>query len=340
MTYTVTIQPSGHQFTLETDETVLDSALRQGYAMPYGCRGGACGACKAKVISGEVNYPDGDPLAISETEKTTGMALFCVAHASSDLEIEVREIGAAKDIVIKTLPCRVASMEKLASDVMVLKLKLPQADRLQFLAGQYIDILLKDGRRRSFSIANAPHDDAFIELHVRKIENGEFTGRVFEQMTEKDLLRFEGPHGSFFWREESDRPAILMAGGTGFAPIKGVVEHVLAEGLKQPVHIYWGARNKESLYMAELAQSWADSHEKLHFIPVLSEPLDSDQWAGRTGFVHDAVCQDFSDLSAYDIYACGPPVMIQAGRSAFASQGMDESHFYFDSFDYAKDSAG
>jgi len=262
--------------------------------------------------------------------------VFCQAVPKSDLVIEIKEIGALKDLVVKILPCRVAKMERLASDVMRLLLKLPQTERLQFVAGQYIDILLRDGRRRSFSLANAPHDDAFLELHVRWIENGSFTTQVFTQMKEKDLLRLEGPLGSFFLREDSVRPVVLVAGGTGFAPMKAMVEHAIASGSKRNIVLYWGARNLESLYLHNLAESWAATHANIRFVPVLSEPKAEDHWQGRTGFVHQAVADDYADLSGFDVYASGPPAMVDAGRAAFFGRGLPEEQYFSDAFTFAQ----
>jgi len=338
MTYKITIQPSGNQFENEVEETILEAALRNGFAFSYGCRAGSCGACSGKVLSGDYHYEDDeDPLALSEYDKKNNMCIFCQAIPDSDLVLEVKEISAAKDIVVKTLPTRVVKMEKLAHDVMRLYLKLPMIERMQFLAGQYLDILLKDGRRRSFSIANAPHDDELLELHIRNIDGGEFTSYVFDEMEEKALLRIEGPLGTFFLREESDRPLIFVAGGTGFAPLKSILEHAFAEKIKRPMHLYWGARNREGLYLAGLAESWAEQYENFTYTPVLSDATDEDKWNGRTGMVNDAVIADYSDLSEYEIYASGRPEMIDAGRESFTAQGMDEDHYYYDAFTFSDD---
>ena len=274
MSYKVVIKPSDHSFQVEEGESVLDAALRNGYAFPYGCRNGGCGSCKGKVLSGDLNYGTNTPTALSEDDVKNGMALFCQAQACSELTIEVEEVAAAADIEIRIMPTKVHKKEFLADDVVRLYLKLPDSERLQFLAGQYVDILLKDGRKRSFSIANAPHDDAYIELHIRHVDGGDFTGYVCDELQEKDILRIEGPHGSFFLREESRRPMIFVAGGTGFAPIKGIIEHILAENLDLPMHLYWGVRDHKDLYLADLAQKWAKHIPNFHFVPVLSEPSD------------------------------------------------------------------
>ena len=330
----VEIKPSGHQFYVESDETILDAALRQGVNLRYGCRNGACGACKGKILEGSVNY-DEDPIALTDDDKADNLSIFCAATPVSELVIEVEEIDLGSAIEIKTLPCRVQQMNRLADDVMQLLIKLPSSERLQFLAGQYIDILLEDGRHRSFSIANAPHNDEFLELHVRHIEDGLFTPKVFNSMQEKDLLRIEGPHGSFFYQEDSQRDIILMAGGTGFAPIKGIIEHLLEEKETRPIHLYWGARSEADLYLNKMAETWAAENKNIHYTPVLSEADDS--WSGKTGYVHETVLSDFADLNPYDIYVCGPPAMIMAAKEQFQAKGMDMGSFYFDSFDFAGD---
>jgi CDP-4-dehydro-6-deoxyglucose reductase len=338
MPYQVTVQPSGHQFTVQDDETVLEAALREGFSLPYGCRNGACGACKGKVLAGQLDYGVHSANALKDEEKTQGRALFCRAKPLSDLTIEAKEIGAARDIVVKTLPCRVEKLEKRADDVMVMKIKLPANERLQFLAGQYIDFQLKDGRSRSYSLANPPHDDALLELHIRHVPGGLFSGHVFSTMKERDILRLKGPLGSFFIREDSDKPMIFIAGGTGFAPAKAMLEHAFAAHLDREMVLYWGARSLKDLYMVELPLQWLAEHPNFSFIPVLSTPQPEDQWAGRTGLVHEAVLADFADLSDYQVYACGAPAMVDSARASFVrSRKLPEDEFFADSFVYAAD---
>jgi CDP-4-dehydro-6-deoxyglucose reductase, E3 len=330
----VTVQPSGHAFDVEEGESVLTAALRQDLILPYGCRNGACGSCKGKIVEGQVDYGVYQKKALTDDDKAQGKALFCQARPLTDLVVEARTIGAAKDIQVKTLPCRVQKIERLADDVIVLSLRLPANERLQFLAGQYIEFLLKDGSRRSFSMGNAPHDDEFVQLHVRRVAGGQFTDHVFGKMKERDILRFEGPLGTFFLREDSPKPIVFVASGTGFAPIKSIIEHTLRKGPTRPMVLYWGGRRPNDLYMHELPQKWAAEHP-LHFryVPVVSEALPEDHWSGRTGFVHRAVMQDFPDLSAHQVYACGVPVMVDAARRDFMQQcGLPEEEFFADSF--------
>ena len=335
MSHQITVQPSGRQFSAEANETILDAALRQGLTLPYGCKDGACGACKGKVIAGTVDHGKAQAHSLTDAEREAGLALYCCAQAQSDLTIECKQLGAVGDIPVKTLPARIEKFERLAPDVVELHLRLPASERLQFRAGQYIDILLKDGRKRSFSLANAPHDDALLQLHIRHVPGGFFTEQVFTTMKVRDILRFNGPHGSFYLREESAKPVILLAGGTGFAPIKGIVEHAIAANCQRPLIIYWGARARVDLYQHALPESWAASHPNIRYIPVLSEPAAGDDWSGRTGLVHQAVLADFPDLSGYQVYACGAPVMIDAARRDFVAQGLPEEEFFADAFTFS-----
>jgi CDP-4-dehydro-6-deoxyglucose reductase len=330
--HSVTIQPSGQQFQVEDGEAVLAAALRQGLVLPYGCKNGACGTCKGKIVSGTVDFGVYQPKALPDEDKARGKALFCQAKPLSDLVIEARTIGAAKGIEVKMLPCRVQKLERLADDVMVLHLKLPANEKLVFLAGQFIEFLLKDGSRRSFSMANAPHDAELLQLHVRHVAGGQFTDHVFGKMKERDILRFEGPLGTFFLREDSAKPLVFVASGTGFAPIKSIIEAAVKNGVTRPMTLYWGARRPKDLYMNALAESWA-ARGLLKYVPVVSEALPEDGWNGRCGFVHRAVMADFPDLSGHQVYACGVPVMVDAARRDFTSAcRLPEDEFYADSF--------
>ncbi|MFO7188358.1 MAG: CDP-6-deoxy-delta-3,4-glucoseen reductase [Pseudomonadota bacterium] len=340
MSYRVTIQPSGNSFTVEEDETVLHAALDDGFHLPYGCRNGACGSCKGKILAGEVEYGTYQNSALSDEERAAGFALFCVARPRSDLVIECREIGAVKDIPVRKLPCRVQKIDRITDDVIVLHLALPANERLQFLPGQYIEFILRDGSRRSFSMANAPHDDATLELHIRHVPGGSFTDYVFNTMKEREILRFEGPLGSFFLREDSDKPVIFVASGTGFAPIKSILEAAFREGVQRDMVLYWGGRRPKDLYMAALAEQWAATHPNFRFVPIVSDALPEDNWQGRTGFVHRAVMEDHADLSGYQVYACGAPVMVEAARHDFHHErGLPLEEFYADAFLTAADLA-
>ena len=315
-------------FEVEDGESVLVAALRQDLLLPYGCKNGACGTCKGKILEGAVDYGVYQKRALSEAEKAQGKALFCQAKPLGDLVIEARTIGATKDIQVKRLPCRVQKLERVTDDVMLLHLKLPANERLQFLAGQFIEFLLKDGARRSFSMANAPHADELIQLHVRQVVGGQFTDHVFNKMKERDILRMEGPLGTFFLREDSAKPIVFVASGTGFAPIKSIIETALHKAVARPMTLYWGGRRPKDLYMDALARQWG-----IPYVPVISDGLPEDGWTGRTGFVHRAVMQDFPDLSGHQVYACGVPIMVDSARKDFiAICKLPEDEFYADSF--------
>jgi CDP-4-dehydro-6-deoxyglucose reductase, E3 len=330
MSFKTTIQPSNHTFPIDKEETILEAALEHGLALPYSCRNGACGVCKGKVLQGSVDHGKAQEFALSKEDRAAGLALFCCAKPLSDLVIESHEVTTERDIPVKTLPCRVEKMVRVSDDVMVLYLKLPTNERLQFLAGQYVDILQKDGKPRSFSLANAQHNDEYLELHVRNIAGGTFTSHVFNGMKERDILRIKGPLGNFYLHEDSPKPIIFVASGTGFAPVKAIIEHALHICLKREMHFYWGVRKQSDLYMLDKVNEW--EAQGIKFTPVVSD----EQWDGRTGFVHQAVLDDFMDLSGYAVYACGAPVVVEAAHREFTTQrGLQDDSFYSDAFTFA-----
>jgi len=334
MPHHITIQSSGHTFTAADGETVLNAALNAGYNLPYGCRNGSCGSCKGEVVSGTVEYGDTPISALTVVDVAAGKALFCCAQASSDLVIACRELENTM-IPPRILPCRVEKKIQLAHDVVALFLRLPANERLQFLAGQYLEFLLKDGSRRAYSLANSPADDNLLELHARLIPGGKFTEYVTHEMPEKAILRIEGPLGSFYLREKSEKPIIFVAGGTGFAPIKGMIQHAFDAGSKRPMTLYWGALAERDLYMPELPEKWAAEHDNFRFIPVLSNPMPQDVWTGRTGLVHQAVLDDKVDLRSVQVYCCGAPAMVEAIHRDFTAQGLPEDEFFSDAFTFA-----
>ncbi len=333
MGFSVDINDGKHVIEVQEDESILDAALREDIGLPYGCRNGACGACTSTLLSGEVKYDEGKAIALEGAADNA--CLTCQAKPLSNISLQAKLVETAAEIEVKTLPCRVDKHEALAHDVMAVWLKLPDNQRLQFMAGQYLNFILSDGRERAFSIANAPHDDELIELHIRRVEGGQFTDFVFDELQDKAILRIRGPLGTFFLREDSDRPVIFMAGGTGFAPIKGQIEHAIYIGDRRPMAFYWGVRAERDLYQRELAEQWAAEHDNISFIPVLSEPDAG--WPGRSGFVHEAVLVDNPDMSGFDVYMAGPPPMVNAGRDAFTEAGLSKDNMYSDSFDFAKD---
>lgn len=346
MTFTVTLAPSGRQFTVERDEAILLAAIRQGVGLPYGCKDGACGSCKSKLLEGRVIHGAHQAKALSAEEEAAGWTLTCRAAAQTDVTIEARGVVGAGEIAPRKMPARVASLEKPVPDVAVLRLQMPATEAFVYKAGQYIDVLLRDGSKRSYSMANAPHRQADvlgtgqpgIELHIRHMPGGKFTDPLFSTMKEKDILRVEGPFGSFYLREESDKPLVLLASGTGFAPIKALIEHMQQHSIQRQAVLYWGCRSKTDLYMHEWALTAAEQMPQLRYVPVLSEPQASDDWQGRTGFVHQAVMQDFPDLSAHQVYACGAPVMVDAAKQDLVAHcALPASEFFADSFTTAAD---
>ncbi len=344
MSYQVTLKTSGKQFTVDSEESILEAALRQGINLPYGCKNGACGSCKGKVLEGQLSHGQHSEGALSRAEETAGSILFCCAHPQSDLLIEAREVQGSGDIAIRKIPCRVNTITKHSTDVAILKLQLPAAERFQFLAGQYLEFLLKDGQRRAYSIANAPEQEGPLELHIRHLPGGLFTDFVFgvkdPALKEKDILRFEGPLGSFFLREDSKKPIIFVAAGTGFAPIKSIIEQMQLKKIARPVYLYWGGRRPGDLYLPELCASWEKEIANFKYIPVISDAQPEDQWQGRTGFVHQAVMQDHPDMKDFQVYACGAPIMVNSARTDFSSQcHLPEEEFFADSFTSAADLA-
>lgn len=336
--FQVTNQSTGRVFPVRSDETILDSILRQGFAVPYSCRNGTCAACKASLISGKVVHDEYDPAALSAQEIENGSVLLCRAHPTEDLEILADELSMLSSMVIQKLPCRVVEMNHLAHDVMEVKLALPRDTGFHYIAGQYVDIMMRDEKRRGFSIANAPGND-ILTLQVRKVPKGRFTGHIFQSMKIRDILRFEGPLGTFFLRTDSDRPIILIAGGTGFAPLNAILEDIFRDrGFARTIHLFWGVRSSRDLYHRELVGQWARQHEaRFKFTPVLSEPAAEDNWSGETGWVHDSVVRHYPDLSTYEVYASGPPPMVEAVRETFPNHGLSSERLFYDSFEFSSD---
>jgi CDP-4-dehydro-6-deoxyglucose reductase, E3 len=320
----VTLQPSGHSFEVPEGHNVVQAGIDAGFMLPYSCRAGVCRTCRGTILEGKVDYGLVHETYLPESDKAKGYALLCQAKPLSDLVVEVREVQGVRP---RTIPCRVERLDKPAPDVAVLGLRLPMNENFRFLAGQYIDFLLKDGKRRSYSLATRPDPAGVtaLEIHVRHTPGGLFTDQVFGKLKVRDLLRFEGPLGSFYLREDSDKPIVLLASGTGFAPIKSIVEYALEKKIQRPITLYWGGRLKRDLYMLDSARAWP--HVKV--VPVLSD----EQWDGRTGFVHRAVMEDFPDMRGVQVYACGAPIVVESARKDFSLNcKLPAEEFYADSF--------
>jgi CDP-4-dehydro-6-deoxyglucose reductase, E3 len=344
MSFTITLQPANREFTVDRDEAILPAAMRQGIGLPYGCRDGACGSCKSKLLQGRVIHGAHQLKALSVAEEEAGFILTCCATPQTDCIVEARTVPGAGEYPVLKLPSRVMTLAKPAPDVAVLRLQLPANQNLQYRAGQYVEFILRDGARRSYSMANAPSQlgsPPSIELHLRHMPGGKFTDHVFTAMKEKDILRMEGPFGSFFLREESNKPIIFLASGTGFAPIKAIIQHMQDKGIAREAVLYWGARRKADLYEHAWCESTAAHMPNLRYVPVLSEPNVEDDWQGRTGFVHRAVMADWPDLSRHQVYACGAPIMVEsAEKDLVALCGLPADEFYADSFTSEADKHG
>jgi CDP-4-dehydro-6-deoxyglucose reductase, E3 len=338
--FLVTVQPSGRTFTVPQGEAILAAGIGQGIGLPYGCKDGACGSCKCKLLTGAVVHGTHQDKALSQEEEAQGLILTCCAMPQSDLVLESRQVTELGSFPIKKMPARVNTMEKKSADVVVLQLQMPANDTFNYRAGQYIEILLRDGARRSYSMANAPGRSPGMELHIRHMPGGKFTDHVFGTMKEKEILRVEGPYGSFFLREDSEKPIVLVASGTGFAPIKALLEHVQHQQIQRSITLYWGGRRPSDLYMDVWVQEQLRTMPNMRYIPVVSDALAQDQWTGRTGFVHRAVLEDFADLSGHQVYACGAPIVVYSARIDFCAQGkLPPEEFFADSFTSEADKA-
>ena len=350
--FQIDILPSGRSFSVNAGEAILAAGIRQGIGLPYGCKDGACGSCKCKKISGTMTLGPHQEKALSAQEQADGYVLTCCGFAQSDVVLESRQVALAGMFAARKMPARVMLVEKKSHDVMLLRLQLPANDTFNYFPGQYMEFILRDGTRRSYSMATAPgtltKDDGngnlvaanLIELHIRHLPNGLFTTHVFGDMKEKEIQRIEGPFGSFYLREESTKPIILVASGTGFAPIKAVIENMQIKGNTRPAVLYWGGRRPDDLYLDAWVQGKLAEMPNLRYVPVISDALPQDNWTGRTGFVHAAVMADFPDLAAHQVYACGAPIVVDSARAGFTGQcKLDPDEFYADSFLTAADKA-
>ena len=363
-TFQVSVQPSGRAFSVNEGEAMLAAGIRQGVGLPYGCKDGACGSCKCKKITGVVMHGPHQSKALSDEEEASGFVLTCCGVPYSDVVLESRQVTEAGAFPIKKMPSRVTLLEKKSRDVMLMKLQLPANDGFAYRAGQYVEFILRDGTRRSYSMATAPHPQPQpqtfppaqpgavaapgaaainipapaapgpgLELHIRHMPGGKFTDHVFGVMKEKEIVRIEGPFGTFFLREDSAKPMILLASGTGFAPIKAVIEDMQQKGIDRPATLYWGGRRPDDLYLSDWVKAKLAEMPNLSYVPVISNAVPEDGWRGRTGFVHAAVLQDFPDLSGYQVYACGAPIVIDSAKTAYTTEGgLPEDEFYADSF--------
>jgi CDP-4-dehydro-6-deoxyglucose reductase len=332
----ISIANSSRSFEAAADQPLLEAAKDAALNLPHSCRGGNCGACKARLLRGEIHYPNGAPLGLSAAEIADGLVLLCQARARTDLCIETFDMRAADTATTKRLPCRIERAVPLSHDVMGLFLRLPIAEDFTFEPGQYIDILLPGGRRRSFSIASPPHDARPLELHVRRVAGGEFTDRLFQDMR-LSLLTIEGPLGNFAYRPRAANaaPLVFIGGGTGIAPLLSILRHLIENGIERDMRLYWGVRSECDLYAHATLEDLSRRTASFAYLPVLSEA--GPDWRGASGWVHEAALKGIEDLEAIEVYAAGPPAMIAAIQSEYDSRGSAKTGLYFDSFDYAAD---
>ena len=334
-TFSVVVQPSQRSFSVDASEAILTAAIRHNITMPYGCKDGACGCCKTKLVSGTVQHGTHLDAALTAEDKANGMILICCAHPESDVVLESKIVAEVDAPPVKKMPVRVHSLVRQSEDVMILQLQLPASDKFHYWAGQYLEFILPDGSRRAYSMANAPAAESSgkVELHIRHMQGGKFTDQVFGSLKERAILRTEGPFGSFYLREQSDKPLIFLASGTGFAPIKALLEQMQKNAIQRPVHFYWGGRRPQDLYLHDWVVAQQAQMPHLTYIPVVSDAASEDAWAGRTGFVHRAVMEDFADLSAHQVYACGAPVMVESAKRDFTTERkLPAEEFFADSF--------
>ena len=349
--FQVTVQPSGRSFSVEAGETVLAAAIRQGVGLPYGCKDGACGSCKCRKLQGEVTHGPHQSKALNADEEAAGYVLTCSASAHSDLVLESRQVTDESAFPVRKMPARVQTLQKLSHDVMGVRLQLPANDTMRYHAGQYVEFILRDGARRSYSMANAAHllvraeggvaQGPAIDLHIRHMPGGRFTDHVFLNMKDKEILRIEGPFGSFFLREDSTKPLGFLASGTGFAPIKAILEHMQFKGINRPAVLYWGGRRPADLYLDDWVRAQCAQMPNLRYVPVVSDALPEDNWTGRTGYVHRAVLEDLPDLSGHQVYACGAPVVVESAQRDYTQHaGLPADEFFADSFTSEADKHG
>ncbi|MDR3453668.1 MAG: CDP-6-deoxy-delta-3,4-glucoseen reductase [Rhodoferax sp.] len=340
MTFNISVLPSGRSFVANPGEAILAAGIRSGVGLPYGCKDGACGSCKCRKIEGTVVHGPHQSKALSPEEEASGFILTCCGVPHSDVVLESRQVTDESAFPVRKMPARVIGLEKKSHDVMLVKLQLPANDTFKYHAGQYLEFILRDGARRSYSMGNAPHHGPGVELHIRHMPGGKFTDHVFHAMKDKEILRVEGPYGSFFLREDSTKPMILLASGTGFAPIKAVIEHMQFKGIDRPATLYWGGRRPQDLYMDDWVRARVAEMPNLSYVPVISNALPEDGWSGRTGFVHKAVLEDFPDLSGYQVYACGAPIVVDSARADYTHlAGLSADEFYADAFTTEADKA-
>lgn len=332
MTFEIKIDGSDTSFQAKLGQTILDAAAQNGIELPYSCRKRVCGNCRGKVLSGSLVF--GTTGGSHETGcDESDDHLFCVAQPAGDLLIRPQSWRRIAADARKTITATVFRNEIVAKDISILNLRLPPGVRIKFAAGQYLEVLLPGGERRAFSMANAPHVSDSIQLHIRHMPSGGFTQKVVPNLVKGDKLEIEVPHGDFYLREDSDRPLLFIAGGTGFAPIKSIIEHIIKRQIQRPMTLFWGAREPEGLYALELVERWNSSCIDFRFEGVISGDVEPSAWNGIRGRLPQAVLENFDSVADFDVYVCGAPSMVNALRSALTDKrGLRINQFFSDSF--------
>lgn len=325
--FTIQLDPHGGCFSCLPDQTLLEAALAAGYALPHSCRAGACNCCQLTLVSGDVRHAD--PVA-GNTPAPDGQCRTCQAFPLGDMVLAAPTVPKTAGQRVVTSGAKVLDVTRPSADVAVVKLQLPANTGFAFQAGQYMDVLLKDGARRSYSMANAPTDDGVIEWHIRRMPEGRFSTHAYDKLKAGAMLRVEGPFGSFTL-QDGDAPVVLLASGTGYAPIAALLKTHGAELARRKAVLYWGGRTWSDLYAVETVADWEAQFPGVRLIPVLSEPDAA--WQGRRGFVHTAVLADWPNLAGHEVYACGNPLMIDAARACFVAEaGLPTGNFFADAF--------
>jgi NAD(P)H-flavin reductase/ferredoxin len=333
--FAISVHPDERILVARRGETILEAGLREGLPMPYECRNGGCGKCKGIVLAGAVVMEAYQESALDAAERAAGKVLFCCAEPIGDLEIVYEPLVGARPAPVHRYRARITELTQLAPDVIKAMLEVDEGGKLRWHAGQYINVILDDGAKRSFSFATRPTEGRNIELHVRRVPGGRFSTWLFHVAKVGAFIDFEGPLGSFHLREDGAKPLIFVAGSTGFAPVKSMLEYAFERGIAREMVLYWGVRHREDLYAADLCEAWAREHANFRFVPVLSEPQAGDGWTGRTGLVHQAILSDYASLAGYQVYACGSVEMVEAVAPALGARGLSPDDCFSDAFHLA-----
>lgn len=325
--FTIKLSPNGGSFECGPGQTVLDAALAAGYWLPHSCRAGSCNSCHLPILEGEVAHdaPPADGVPVPPGECRT-----CQAHALCNLTLDAPKVPAQAGQRVVTSGAKVVEVQHPSHDVVSIRLQVPASAGFSFQAGQYASVIMKDGARRSYSMANQPNAEGVVEWHIRRVEGGRFSTHAYDKLKAGAMLRIEGPFGSFLL-QAGDAPVVLLASGTGYAPIAALLKTHGAELARRGAVLYWGGRTWADLYAVDSVEAWEAQYPGVRIVPVLSEA--GPEWTGRTGFVHAAVLADLPDLSRHEVYACGNPLMIDAARASFTAEGgLPAASFFADAF--------